>query len=224
MRTLLATLWQSDSAFPSGGFAFSNGLEGAAALDGPLDRAKLAAALTTTMRCRWATADRLALLHAFHAGDLARIGAIDRAFEAATVPEPLRAGSRRNGAALLLAHARIGTPGASDYRAAITAGGALGHLPVTQGWVWRRCGLDQASAVAASAYTVVAGLVNAAIRLGSVGAIEAHGVLGETLELVAKLANTVFDLDAPLSFSSFTPWLDIAATRHARAESRLFSS
>ena len=28
MRALLAALWQSDAAFPSGGFAFSNGVEG----------------------------------------------------------------------------------------------------------------------------------------------------------------------------------------------------
>lgn len=222
MHALLATLWQSDSAFPSGGFAFSNGLEGAAALDPPLDRAKLAAILSATLRFRWTTADRPALLHAFHACDLARVGAIDRAFEAATVPEPFRTGSRRNGAALLISHARLGTAGAAEYRAAIAADRALGHLPVVQGWLWRRCGLDAASAVAASAYTVAAGLVNAAVRLGSVGAIEAQRALSDALGQVDVGAE--FDPNAALHFASMTPRLDIAAIRHSRSDLRLFSS
>lgn len=222
MQTLLAALWQSDSAFPSGGFAFSNGVEGAAALDPPLDRAKLAASLAATLRFRWATADRLAVLHAFHADDLEQIGAIDRAFEAATVPEPLRTGSRRNGTALLIAHARLGTGGAADYRAAIAAEQALGHLPVVPGWLWRRCGLDAASAVASSAYTVAAAMVNAAVRLGSVGAIDAHGPLADALGSVD--ASPAFDRSAPIRFASMTPGLDIAASRQGRSDLHLFSS
>ena len=224
MRALLAALWQGDSAFPSGGFAFSNGIEGAAALDSPLDRARLTAVLATTLRFRWATADRVALLHAFHADDIARLGAIDRAVEAATVSEPLRAGSRRQGRALLISHARLGTPGAATYRAEIVGGRALGHLPVAQGWLWRHCGLDETSAVAAGAYTVAAGLVNAAVRLGGVGAIEAQGALAEALDLIAGIAGEAFDPAAPLLFTSITPWLDIAAARHARSDLRLFSN
>ena len=224
MRALLATLWQSDTAFPSGSFAFSNGLEGAAALGGPLDRPSLAALLATVLRFRWATADRPAILHAFRARDVARIGRIDRAFEAATLCEPLRSGSRRNGAALLLAHARLGTPGAAVYRAAIADADALGHLPVVQGWIWRQCGLDEASAVAASAYTVAAGLVNAAVRLGRIGAIDAQGALAENLDLIAGLAAADVAPGADPAFSSLTPWLDIAAARHARSALRLFSN
>ncbi len=224
MRALLATLWQSDSAFPSGSFAFSNGLEGAAALDPPLDRDKLGAVLATTLRFRWATADRVALMHAFHADDIARIGAIDRAFEAATIPEPLRIGSRRQGTALLISHARLGTSGAAELRAAIAAETALGHLPVVQGWLWRRCGLGEEAAVMASAYTVAAGLVNAAVRLGSVGAIEAQGALADCFELIVESAGVAFDPGSPLRFPSMTPWLDIAAVRHARSPLRLFSN
>lgn len=224
MKALLAALWQGDSAFPSGAFAFSNGIEGAAALDGPLDRARLSAVLATTLRFRWATADRVALLHAFHAEGVSRLGAVDRAVEAATVSEPLRVGSRRQGTALLIAHARLGTAGAAAYRASIAGGQALGHLPVAQGWLWRHCGLDEASAVAAGAYTVAAGLVNAAVRLGGVGAIEAQGALGEALDLIAGIAGEVFDPSAPLFFPSITPWLDIAAARHARSDLRLFSN
>lgn len=223
MRALLAALWQGDSAFPSGGFAFSNGLEGLTALGGPLDRAGLAAAMETALRFRWATTDRVALLHAFAAEDLDRVGVIDRAVEAATLPEPFRAGSRRNGKALLIAHARLATSGAAELKAAVTAGRALGHLSVVQGWVWRRCGLDAQAAVAASAYTVAAGLANAAVRLGCLGAIDAQAALGDSLDLVADLAHDVYD-PSSLRLWSMTPWLDVAATRHVRSGLRLFSN
>jgi len=225
MIALLATLWQGDSAFPSGGFAFSNGLEGAAALDAPLDRGKLEVLLATTLRHRWATADRLAVIRAFRAADLVQIGVLDRALEAATLSEPLRTGSRRNGAAFLLSHGRLGTEGAVAFRSAIAAGAALGHLPVAQGWIWRRCGLDEASAVAASGYTVAAGLVNAAVRLGSVGAIDAQGALLASLRVIAECAtDDLDDLSVPPTFSSMTPWLDVAAIRQARSNLRLFSN
>ncbi len=223
MRVLLAALWQGDSAFPSGGFAFSNGLEGVAALSRTLDRAGLSAVMEATLRFRWSTTDRVALLHAFAAEDLERIAGVDHAVEAATLPETFRSGSRRNGRALLIAHARLGTPGAAEFKAALMTGPALGHLPVVQGWVWRRCGLDARAAVAASAYTVVAGLANAAVRLGSLGAIDAQGALGDSLDLVADLARDTYD-PSSLTLSSTTPWLDVAAARHARSALRLFSN
>ena len=89
--------------------------------------------------------------------------------------------------------------------------------------MWRRCGLDARAAVAASAYTVVAGLANAAVRLGSLGAIDAQGALGDSLDLVADLARDTYD-PSSLTLSSTTPWLDVAATRHARSALRLFSN
>ncbi|WP_237479367.1 urease accessory protein UreF [Lichenibacterium dinghuense] len=223
MRAILAALWQGDSAFPSGGFAFSNGLEGVAALAGPLDRAGLSAVMDAALRHRWATVDRVALLHAFAAEDLDRIAIVDRAVEAATPTEAFRVGSRRNGRALLIAHGRLATPEAAELKAAVAAGRALGHLPVVQGWVWRRCGLDARAAVAASAYTVAAGLANAAVRLGWLGAIDAQGALGDSLDLAADLAREADD-PPPLRLSSATPWLDVAATRHARSGLRLFSN
>jgi urease accessory protein len=224
VRALLAALWQSDSAFPSGSFAFSNGIEGAAALKAGMNRADLAEALETTLRHRWATAERLALLHAFHAENVRGLALIDAAFEASTLSEPSRTGSRRNGSALLISHSRLGTRGAAEYRALIASGDALGHLPVAQGWLWRRCGLDERSAVAASAYTVAAGLVNAAVRLGAIGAIDAQGALAGTFDLIESLANREFDGSSPLAFASMIPWLDIAAVRHVRSGLRLFSN
>lgn len=223
-RALLATLWQGDSAFPSGGFAFSNGVEGAAMLAGPIDAERLGALLVSTMSHRWATSDRLALLHAHRAEDLGRLVEIDHALEAATPAEPLRLGSRRNGGAFLTSHERIGSRGAAAFRAEVVGGRSPGHLAVAQGWIWRRLGLDEAAAVGTGAYGCAAALVAAAVRLGAVGAIEAQRILAGTLDAIADLVDQPLDPNAALVFQSFAPWLEIATIRHARSDQRLFSN
>jgi len=223
MHGLLAALWQADTAFPSGGFAFSNGVEGVAALSDGLDARGLAALVAVHLRHRWATADRVALVRAHRAADdLDRLAAIDAALEAAVLVEALRTGSRRQGAALAAAHARLRTPGAAELRDAVRAGRLGGHLAVVQGALWRACGLDEATAVAVSAYLAVQGLASVAVRLGGVGAIEAQGVVAAALQEAATLAAApVEDAD---EIAGFTPFLDVAAALHASADVRLFAN
>lgn len=223
MTGLLLALQHADSAFPSGGFAFSHGIEGLAAIGAPLHRQGLAAAVIATIRHRWSSSDRVALVRAYQAGDdLIRIGAVDRALEAATIAEPLRTGSKRNGAALLAAHVRLATPGAAELRLAIDGGNALGHLPVVQGAMWRAVGLSQADAVAMSGYATAGGLVAAAVRLGTIGAVDAQSALAAALAVVAEVLAVAPEADAEIA--SFAPWVDAAAARHAHGHLRLFSS
>ncbi len=224
MRSLLAALWQSDTAFPNGGFAFSNGVEGAAATLRGLDRATLTALIGTALGRRWADTERPATLHAFHAGSLARLAAVDAAYEAATLAEPLRSGSRRGGRAFLTAHRRLGSSGAGELFEGVGRGTLLGHLSVVQGWIWRRCGFDEATAAAASGYAAAASMANAAVRLGAVGALEAQGALMACLPLIEDFAARPFDPAAPIAFSSAAPWLEIVSARQTRAELRLFAN
>jgi urease accessory protein len=220
---ILIALQHADSAFPSGSFGFSNGIEGLFGLGLPKGRESLEQVLIATLRHRWASADRVALVRAFRAGDdLDAICAIDHGVETTILPEPLRVGSRRNGGALLAAHARLETLGAAALRAEIDAGRAYGHLPVVQGTMWRARGMSEQTAVAVSGYATAAGLTTAAIRLGRIGAIDAQGVLAAALAVVAEAAAEAVPSDAEIE--SFTPWLDIAAARHARAPLRLFAN
>ncbi|MEN3378275.1 MAG: urease accessory protein [Hyphomicrobiales bacterium] len=222
MNGLLTAMQHADSAFPSGSFAFSNGIEGLAAQGPRLERARLAAAVDSTIRHRWACADRVALVHAFRARDLDRVAAIDAALEASTIAEPLRTGSKRNGGALLAAHVRLGTDCAAAFRALIDAGHAHGHLAVVQGLVWRSLGISEPHAVAMSGYTTASGLVAAAVRLGQIGAIEAQAVLGNALLAIEEAAGE--PIPAAEEIASFTPWLDVACARQAHAHVRLFSN
>lgn len=223
MISILHAIWQADGSFPNGSFAFSYGIEGFAALRGKLDAAELSRLMSTLLRQRWATFDRVALLRAFRAaGDLAAIAAADHEVEAATFGESLRTGSRRNGASFLNAHARLGSELASALRSEIRKGACLGHMAVMQGAVWRAIGLDERLIQLVSGYTVAAGLVTTAVRLGIVGALQGQALLRGCLPEIERIAAEHVPADAELS--SFFPMLEIASARHERADLRLFAN
>jgi urease accessory protein len=223
----LLALQQADAAFPSGSFAFSNGIEGLVASDPAFDTVSLIRTLTGLVRFRWAESDRLALILAHRAGaDPGRLGHIDAAVEAPTLVEAMRVGSRRNGASLLTTHVRLATPGAGDLRAAIRSGLMLGHLATVQGALWRALGLSEAEAAAVAGYQLVSGLVSATVRLGQVGAIQGQQALQAVLPLVAEIAErpVAEEPDGAITLTGFTPLVEVAAMRHARADLRLFAN
>jgi urease accessory protein len=220
---LLTMLQHADSQFPSGGFAFSQGLEASSQLADKLGPFDFRAFLRTQIEHRWAEADRVVLVRAVRlAGDLTALAVLDREVEASTFVEGLRAGSRRNGSALLTTHERIGTLGATGYRAMIRAGTAMGHLPVVQGLLWSALGLDEGEAVTVCGYQAVAGLATAAVRLGLVGAIQAQVELTAVLPLIAEMSRRPVSDEEPIR--SFIPLAEIAVALHGAAGQRLFSN
>ncbi|MCC6982087.1 MAG: urease accessory protein UreF [Bauldia sp.] len=240
----LLALQHGDTAFPSGSFAFSQGLEGLAPLEGKPDAARVAAFLSGLIAGRWAGTDRVALIRSHRVtGDLSAVAEVDAELEAASLVEPLRTGSRRNGAALLAVHARLGTAGAAEYRALVLKmdpgfrGGndesegradhserpcAFAHLPVVQGLVWQATGIDEAAAVAMSGYGLVSGIALAAVRLGLIGALDAQAIVASVLPLIADRAAELVADDQ--SFAGFAIHAEVAAFRQARAATRLFSN
>jgi urease accessory protein len=221
MLSILQTIWQADGTFPSGSFAFSYGVEGVVARRSRLDGTALTELTTAIIRRRWATCDRIALVQAFRAaGALHAMAAIDRDVEASTFGGTIREGSRRNGGSFLASHARLGDAAALRLRDAVRAGVCLGHIAVMQGAVWQAMGLDVKLAQLASAYGVASGVITAAVRLGAIGALEGQRVLRGCLPLIDTLVAQPVPDHAELS--SFVPFLEIAAARHARADLRLF--
>ncbi|QOF70820.1 urease accessory protein UreF [Aminobacter sp. SR38] len=220
---LLVALQHADGQFPSGGFAFSQGLEASSTLAGKLGAFDFAAFVDIQIRHRWADADRVALVRAHRlAGDLEALAELDREVEASTFVEGLRSGSRRNGMALLTTHERIGTCGTAIYRAKVRKGEACGHLPVVQGLAWQALDLDEASAVAIGGYQMVASLSTAAVRLGAIGAIDAQRVVARALPAIEAAARLPVGDDQPLR--SFTPLCEIAVAMHGASGQRLFSN
>jgi urease accessory protein len=60
------------------------------------------------------------------------------------------------------------------------------------------------------------------VRLGAIGALEGQRVLRSCLPIIDALVAQPVSDDAELS--SFAPYLEIAAARHARADLRLFAN
>jgi len=223
MLSILQAIWQADGAFPSGSFAFSWGVEGVIALRPELDQAALAELTATIIRQRWLTCDRVALVQAFRAaGDLDVIAEVDRNVEASTFGSIMRDGSRRNGGSFLASHARLGDAMALRLRGAVRSGICLGHIAVMQGAVWQAMGLSELLAQLASAYGAASGVTAAAVRLGAIGALNGQKILRGCLPLIESLVADPVPDDAQLS--SFIPFLEIAAARHARADLRLFAN
>ncbi|WP_181702436.1 urease accessory protein UreF [Chthonobacter albigriseus] len=220
IEALLLALQHGDSAFPSGGFAFSWGLE-ELVNDGWISgEADISAFLADLLANRWHGFDRVALARAHEAPDLDALAGIDRAVEIATWAAPMRAGSRRAGRALLGVHARLSGGPVADYRALVDVDGELGHLPVVQGLVWRTAGLDRNSSELLSAWTMAQGIAAAGLRLGLIGHLSAQTVLTAARATIARLAA----VSPPADLTAFTPVADVALSRHARRDARLFAT
>ena len=220
---LLLALQHADSQFPSGGFAFSQGLEASSQLEDRLGKFDLENFMRAQMAHRWAVADRVALVRAHRIGDdLIALADLDAEAEASTFSDLLRTGSRRNGIGLLTSHSRIGTPLAGSYRAMVREKAAHGHLAVVQGMLWRALGLDEPTAALMSGYQAAASLTTAAVRLGLVGAIEAQILLNRSLSLIEEYSGAPVADDEPIA--SFVPLAEIAVATHGSSGQRLFSN
>ncbi len=209
-----------DSSFPSGGFAFSWGLETLKADGIVCDRSGVEAFARSQLRWRWATADRLFLRRAADARGVGELAKLDREVEVMTLAGELRDGSRRAGRSLLRAHGSMGTPGVAAYRTAIAGGDAMGHLPVAQGVVWHGMGMAMDEIEAVSAYAMAAGIAQAAVRLALLGPLEAQSMLSILREDMADLLVQV----PPKRPYAFTPAAEIAVMRHERGHERLFAN
>ena len=218
----LALLQLGDSAYPAGGFAFSWGIEGLAA-DGMLaDRAELDGVIADQLARRWATMDRILLRQAYQAPDRDSIAAVDRLAEAGTPSAEMRDGSRRAGRALLGVWVKLAGPLSTAYRDRVSADPRLGHLAIVQAVVGRDAGFSLDAAELVSGWTLVTGLVSAAVRLGIIGHIEAQHSQAAARGLLAELLGDTPDADALPA--SFTPFIDIAVSRGPLRHVRMFTT
>jgi urease accessory protein len=166
--------------------------------------------------------DRPLLAQAHHASDLAAAAAVDRYAEAATPSAQMREGSHRAGRALLGISARLGGMLSMAYRDMVAGDDRLGHLPVAQALVYRDAGFGVKDAELLSGWSLVTGLVSAAVRLGIIGHVDAQYCFGAVRGVLgALLAQPVPDGARP---HSFTPLIDIAVSRGPSRHVRMFST
>jgi urease accessory protein len=223
---LLAGLRYLDSFFPSGGFAYSSGLE-ATAQEGAITSAQdLSRYVTDFFRNGIARREAIAIAVAQQAavrGDLYSALTIDRELEAMKLGQESRAASRQMGRQVIrIAVEQFPTaPALQKYHELLEADSTPGHLPVAMGFTLGAAGWDRERAVAGYLYQTAVGFVSAALKLLPIGQREGQRLLDQWTPMIADISRTASP-ERPLS--SWTPVHDIYAMRHSRLESRLFRS
>ncbi len=217
---LLAALQLGDSAFPSGSFVASWGLEALVATGAVAGAPDLRAMVEGQLRYRWATCDRAALVRAYRAApDLVELVAIDAEVDAVTVAPVARAASTRIGGSLLAVDAAVGGQASASLLELVRAGATHGHQPVVQGLLgWSR-GLTEATTVIVSGFQLASGLIGAGVRLGVIGHLDAQRTLDGLRPVIAELA--LDDLAVHLTSSAIGA--DLAMLRHEALPNRLFA-
>lgn len=161
----------ADSAFPTGGYAHSSGLEAAVQRgEVPDIRAYLAQAL------RQAAHAALPFVRDAHSMS-SDLSAVDHRCEVFLLSHVARRASRAQGRSLVATAARaLGSEPILRCDAEIRAGALRGHLAPMTGAVCAAAGLPLRDTLALALHTTARGLLSAAVRLGRLGPLEAQRV------------------------------------------------
>lgn len=224
--SLLRGLRFVDSFFPSGGYAFSSGLE--AAVQGGLVKGSedlsgyVIESLTTGVGEREAVAAGLAH-DAFISAFVDMALKADHELDAMKLGREGRMASRQMGRQVIrvAAEQENGSPLLAEYGAAVQTESTPGHLAVSLGMTLAVAGWSKNDTIAAFLYQTATGSVAAAMKLLPIGQREAQRLLESWLEVIERAAGQAAQQRV---LQSWSPVQDIYAMRHSRLESRLFRS
>lgn len=231
LASFLSVLQLSDSAFPSGRYTLSYGVETlvqSGHLTVPSTRAALTALLSDHLRLGVAPSDGTALACAHRAtGDGLDLDLITRADERLTavkLSREARDTSTRTGRALLRATSTaFGGTATLDYSRHVQAGRAPGNHAVVLGVLSACLGVPRLDALAGELYAFSASWLAAAVRLGLTDHHTAQVALHELRPITTEAALRAVDRGVA-DISSCTPLLDVMAMRHEESELRMFAS
>jgi urease accessory protein len=229
----LAALQLTDSAFPSGRYTLSYGLETlvrSGRLGTPAERSTLTALLADYLRLAVAPSDGVGLACAHRATgcaeapDLDLIIRADRRLTAVKLPMEARRTSRRTGRALLrVATAALTGPTLAEYADTVASGRTPGNHAVVLGVLSASLGVPRLAAVAGELFAFAASWVASAVRLAATDHVTAQAILAEIRPVLAEAAMDTVDLDVAW-ITSCAPLLDVMAMRHEESDLRLFAS
>jgi urease accessory protein len=213
---LLRLLAWLSPAFPTGGFAWSHGIEWAVEAGDVTDAPSLQAWLSDLLRHGSAHNDAIVLRHAYRAaGNAAELSELAAFACAITGARERRAESVGQGSAFAAA--------AAPWGADVLRGIAALPYPVAVGALAGRHGIGEDAAAAAFLQAFVANLISAAVRLIPLG--QSAG-----LAVLAALEATIIDVGATTRAATLDDIggacfrADLAAMRHETQYTRLFRS
>jgi urease accessory protein len=224
---LLSLLHFSDTAFPTGGYAHSFGLESYCQSGLVRDADGLSRFLVAQLEGSSGPCDATAVvgaLRAFSSGDLDGCRRLDEVLEAMKPVREFREASRQMGRQTLrIAAALTGDARLMRYLEEVNDGRAPGQHAPAFGMTGGVLGWSELEAATVFLYSTTALLVGAALRLLRIGQLEGQRVLWTLHPTLARVAEDAVRRD-PADLWSFAPAIEIAGMRHERSGARLFRS
>ncbi|MER6299463.1 urease accessory UreF family protein [Kitasatospora sp. NPDC001539] len=226
LDALLVSLQLTDSAFPSGFYTLSHGLEGyaqAKAVTPDTVPALLADLLRHSVGPSEATA--LALAHrAASAGDWELLAETDRRLHATKLNRELRLAATRTGRQLLdIARESLGGEPLDRYAGLVAAKRAPGCQAVAAGVAYASAAVPVEQAVAGDLFAFCTSFVGAALRLRLTDHRRAQVVLRAAAPVIQEVVAAALVRESA-DLGGCVPVADAMSGRHERAEARLFAS
>jgi urease accessory protein len=224
--SLLQGLRFVDSFFPSGGYAFSSGLE--AAVQGGLvkNAEDLSMFVTESLSSGLGERDAVAagLAHqAIVSGILETALKADRELDAMKLGREGRTASRQMGRQVirLAREQQAGALLLDEYLAAVETESTPGHLPVSLSLTLANAGWSKQDTIAAFLHQTATGYLAAAMKLLPIGQREGQRLLDSWLERIHRISHQAASQH---QLRSWSPVHDICGMRHSQLASRLFRS
>ena len=217
----------TDSFFPSGGFAYSRGLETYVNEEIIRDRMGLEKFLRAYLTGLTAKNDALFLKLSWEAVEREELNTIlrlDRLTHSMRLAKELREGSLQAGRQLLKVMRTLHSSNLlENFAAEVETGKAWGHHPVVFALVCGALEIRREDSVMAYLYQTVSGIVSAGVRLIPLGHLDGQRAIEEMRPVAMKIAGDLVPLIED-DLSSFAPAIEIRAMRHECLYTRLFRS
>lgn len=222
-NALLRLLQVSDSAFPTGSFSHSMGLE-AFAEAGELRDAEDLERVVGLHLSTLSTSDCVAL-RASYGVDPDELFKVDRLLTATKLTRELRAASASTGKRFLLSVAALGVRGTtlSAFTDAVREGATPGNLAVGHGVAAPVLGLGLDEALRGYLYAAASSLVAAGQKLIPLGGSAAQRVLFELGEQIERAVEVSEPMESDEMYA-FAPTIDARSMMHERQWTRLYIS
>jgi len=215
-----------DSFFPSGGYAYSSGLEAAVQGGAVRDAGEFKEYVEDSFRGGIGRREAVGVSLACEAVKKKNLEAalkVDAELDAMKIGLESRLASRQMGRQVMRIATDRDQPHAmlQAFHEKIIESRTAGHFPVCLGLTLAANGWPRTDAIAAFLYQTAAGFVSAAMKLLPIGQREGQRLLANWTPLFIELSHRI---PIKAGMSAWSPIQDIYAMRHSRLESRLFRS
>ncbi|MCC3283741.1 urease accessory protein UreF [Arthrobacter caoxuetaonis] len=223
---LLTSLQFADSAFPSGFYTMSHGLEGYSQAR-LVKRGDVQPLLAGLLLHSVGPGDATALAAAHRAasdGDVDLVQEIDQLLFASKLNAEMRKASVRSGHQLIdLGAELMEQPILARYAERVRSRATPGCQPVVTAAVYAAGGVQTRQAVASDLFAFSASFVGAALRLRLTDHRHAQAVLLETAAVIEQATDAALERDLA-DLGGCAPMADVMSARHEKADARLFAS